>query len=218
MGLIAIPFVMGFWRVFHDMPHGGSPNFGMLLALILPLLPIIFLLVVTGFALDIILRDWMLPHFALEDASAGEAWGSVWARIMAEKGQFFAYAMLRLILPTIAAIAIFLILLIPGWCWRERLRAWSWHSFGIREFDRIGICCRHYAAGLLRAGGVWIFPAGEHLPRRTAEHGDTRVRDHLLRRPLPGTGKLAVSAGVCRKDRRPRACRRCERMASRSMR
>ena len=114
MGLISIPFVMGFWRVFHDMPKGGSPNFMMLLGLILPLLPIILLLVVTGLALDIILRDWMLPHFALEDASASEAWGSVWARIKAEKGQFFAYALLRLILPTIAGIAIFLIVLIPG--------------------------------------------------------------------------------------------------------
>ena len=114
MGLIAVPFVAGFWRVFHDMPSGGSPNFGMLLGLILPLLPIIFLLIVTGIALDIILRDWMLPHYALEDASAGEAWSSVWARIKAEKGQFFAYALLRLILPTIAGIAIFMILLIPG--------------------------------------------------------------------------------------------------------
>jgi hypothetical protein len=114
VGLIAIPFVMGFWRVFHDMAPGGSPNFGMLLGLILPLLPIIFLLVVTGIALDIILRDWMLPHYALEDASAGEAWSSVWARIKMEKGQFFAYSLLRLILPTIAGIAIFMILLIPG--------------------------------------------------------------------------------------------------------
>jgi hypothetical protein len=114
MGLIATPFVMGFWRVFHDMQPGGAPNWGMLLGLILPLLPIIFFLVLTGIALDIILRDWMLPHFALEDASAGEAWSSVWARIKAEKGQFFAYALLRLILPTIAGIAIFMILLIPG--------------------------------------------------------------------------------------------------------
>jgi len=114
VGLIAIPFVMGFWRVFHDMQPGGSPNFGMILGLILPLLPIIFLLVVTGIALDIILRDWMLPHYALEDASAGDAWSSVWARVRAEKGQFFAYALLRLILPTIAGIAVFLILLIPG--------------------------------------------------------------------------------------------------------
>ena len=114
VGLIAVPFAAGFWRVFHDMPQGGSPNIGLLVGLILPLLPIIFLLVVTAIALDIVLRDWMLPHYALEDASAGEAWGSVWARIKAEKGQFFVYALLRLILPIIASIAIFMILLIPG--------------------------------------------------------------------------------------------------------
>ncbi len=114
MALIAIPFVMGFWRVFHEMAPDGRPDFGILLGLILPLLPIIFLLIITAFALDIILRDWMLPHIALEDASAGEAWGSVWARIKAEKGQFFVYALLRLILPIIASIAIFIILLIPG--------------------------------------------------------------------------------------------------------
>lgn len=114
VGLIAIPFLAGFWRVFHPMQPGGSPGIGAILALVLPLLPIIFLLIVTGFALDIILRDWMLPHFALEDASAGEAWSSVWARVKAEKGQFFAYAILRLILPIIASIAVFMILLIPG--------------------------------------------------------------------------------------------------------
>ena len=114
LGLIAIPFAAGFWRVFQDMQASGHPNIGMILALLLPLLPIIFLLIVTAIALDIIMRDWMLPHYALEDASAGEAWSSVWARIMAEKGQFFVYALLRLILPIIASIAIFMILLIPG--------------------------------------------------------------------------------------------------------
>jgi len=112
--LIAIPFAAGFWRVFHDMQPGGHLNIGLLIGLILPLLPIIFLFAVTAVALDIILRDWMLPHIALEDASAGEAWSSVWARIKAEKGQFFVYALLRLILPIIASIAIFMILLIPG--------------------------------------------------------------------------------------------------------
>ena len=114
VGLISIPFVAGFWRLFHEMQPGGQPNIGMLIGLILPLVPIILLLVVLGIALDVILRDFMLPHYALEDASAGEAWSSVWARVTAEKGQFFAYALLRLILPTVAGIAIFIILLIPG--------------------------------------------------------------------------------------------------------
>lgn len=114
MGLISIPFVLGFLRAFHEVQPGGQPNIAMMIGLILPLLPIIVLLVFLGIALDIILRDWMLPHYALEDASAGEAWSSVWARITAEKGQFFAYALLRLILPMVAGIAIFIILLIPG--------------------------------------------------------------------------------------------------------
>jgi len=56
----------------------------------------------------------MLPHYALEDASAGEAWSEVWDRIKAEKRQFFVYALLRLILPTIALVALFIVLLIPG--------------------------------------------------------------------------------------------------------
>jgi hypothetical protein len=114
VGLIAIPFAAGFWRVFHDMQPGGHPNIPMLIGLILPLLPIILFLVVLGVGLDIALRDWMLPHMALEDASAGEAWSSAWARISAEKGQFFVYAILRLILPIVAMIAIFMIVLIPG--------------------------------------------------------------------------------------------------------
>ncbi len=114
VGLIAIPFAAGFWRLFHETPPGGSPNIVMMLSLILPALPIILLLAVTAVALDIILRDWMLPHIALEDATAGEAWGSVWARIKAEKRQFFVYALLRVILPTIASIAAFMVLLIPG--------------------------------------------------------------------------------------------------------
>lgn len=114
VGLISIPFVMGFLRVFHETQPGGQPNIGMMIGLILPMVPIILLLVVLGIALDVILRDFMLPHYALEDASAGEAWSSVWARITAEKGQFFAYALLRLILPIIAGIAIFIVLLIPG--------------------------------------------------------------------------------------------------------
>ena len=87
---------------------------GLLLSLVLPLIPIIILLVLVGVALDVILRDWMLPHYALEDTTAGEAWEEVWDRITAEKRQFAVYALLRLILPVIAMIGLFIVLLIPG--------------------------------------------------------------------------------------------------------
>jgi hypothetical protein len=78
------------------------------------LIPIILLLALAGILTDLILRDWMLPHFALEDATAGEAWRQVRFRIIAEKRQFIAYTLLRLVLPTIAMIAVFIVLIIPG--------------------------------------------------------------------------------------------------------
>ncbi|MGD1063168.1 MAG: hypothetical protein ABR860_07885 [Terracidiphilus sp.] len=112
--LVAIPFAAGFWRVIQETPQGGQPDLWSVLPLVLPLIPIILLLVLAGIVTDLILRDGMLPHFALDNATAGEAWAQVWARIKAEKGQFFVYALLRVILPVIATIGLFIVLLIPG--------------------------------------------------------------------------------------------------------
>jgi hypothetical protein len=114
MALIALPFVAGFVRLFHETPTGGQPNIAMMLALALPLIPIIFLLVLAAVVVDLILRDFVLPHYALDNATAGEAWRAVRSRIGAEKKQFFVYGLLRVILPTIAGIAAFLVLIIPG--------------------------------------------------------------------------------------------------------
>jgi hypothetical protein len=113
VAILALPFVIGFLRLFHHTSANGHPNIGLLLSLFLPLIPIIFLLVFAGIAADIILRDFMLPHFALEDATPSQAWASVWARIRIEKAPFFVYALLRVILPIAAMIGAFLILLIP---------------------------------------------------------------------------------------------------------
>jgi hypothetical protein len=114
MVAIAIPFVAGFWRLFHETPPGSHPDFGLLLTLILPLIPIFLLLVLAGVLADLILRDWMLPHYALDDATAGEAWAHVRACIMAEKKEFFVYAILRVVLPFIAMVVLFMLLIIPG--------------------------------------------------------------------------------------------------------
>lgn len=114
LGLILLPFAAGFFRLYHQTQAGGHPDIGLILALVLPLIPIILLFALAGVAADLILRDFMLPHFALEDATAGEAWHAVRARIATEKGGFFVYALLRLILPIVAMIAIFIVLAIPG--------------------------------------------------------------------------------------------------------
>lgn len=114
MGIAAVPFIGGFTRLFHEMQAGAHPGVGAILALVLPMIPIILLFVFAGIAADIILRDFMLPHYALENATAGQAWAGVWERIGAQKGSFLAYALLRIVLPIIGMIVLFAILVIPG--------------------------------------------------------------------------------------------------------
>jgi hypothetical protein len=112
--LIALPFIGGFLRLFHESHQGGHFDVGLLLSLVLPLIPIILLLVLACLVADLILRDWMLPHFALDNASAGDAWTQVWARITAEKKQFIVYTLLRVALPLVATAGLFMVLIIPG--------------------------------------------------------------------------------------------------------
>ena len=114
LGLIAIPFAAGFWHLFQETQNGASLDIPFMLSLVLPLIPIIILFALAAFASDMILRDWMLPHFALDDASAGEAWSQVWAHIKAEKRQFLVYTLLRIALPIVAAVGLFMLLAIPG--------------------------------------------------------------------------------------------------------
>ncbi len=124
--LVALPFAAGFWRLFQANQQGGHFDVGLFLALILPLIPVILLLVVAAFLSDLILRDWMLPHIALDNATAGEAWRQVRERIKAEKRQFLVYAILRVILPTIAAIGTFIVLAIPGLLLAGTIAAMEW--------------------------------------------------------------------------------------------
>ena len=114
VGLLSLPFVAGFWRLFREARRAGHPDIGMVLSLVLPLIPIIIVLVLVGLVADLVLRDLMMPHYALDDATAGEAWAEVWTSIKAEHRQFLAYILLRVVLPTIAMIALFIVLLIPG--------------------------------------------------------------------------------------------------------
>jgi hypothetical protein len=111
--LMALPFAAGLWRLFRQAQAAGHPDVGSILSFVLPLIPIIVMVVLAGIAIDLVLRDLILPHFALDNATAGEAWAAVWQRVSAEKGQFLAYALLRLVLPILAMIAAALILIIP---------------------------------------------------------------------------------------------------------
>jgi hypothetical protein len=111
--LVAAPFVLGFYRLVRGA-HPGSPfNIAGFLSLLLPLIPIIILVVLAGIAIHVILHDLMLPHMALENASAGEAWHEVRMAIADEKGGFLLFTFFRVVLPMAATIAAAIAIAIP---------------------------------------------------------------------------------------------------------
>jgi hypothetical protein len=107
------PFASGILQMIHQSQALGHVDFGLVLRLVLQLLPVVLCLALAGFAVDVVMRDFMLPHFALDNASAGDALGSVWDRIREEKGAFVVYAILRVLLPLLAMIGLFILLAIP---------------------------------------------------------------------------------------------------------
>lgn len=112
--IVALPFVPAFVHLAREFQSGEQPGVGAIVGVILPIIPVIILLALTAFAADIVLRDFMLPHYALQNATAGQAWAEVWARIRTQKGSFFAYALLRIVLPIVGVILLFAVLVLPG--------------------------------------------------------------------------------------------------------
>jgi len=108
------PFASGFIHLFRESRSMGHVDLGVLVGLLAQFLPVILGLALLGVVLDIVMRDFMLPHFALENASAGEAWGAVWDRVLAEKGAFLLYMLLRVLLPMVAIVGIFILMIIPA--------------------------------------------------------------------------------------------------------
>lgn len=107
------PFAAPIFQFVRQGQASGQWDFGRMFLLILQLAPVLLCLGLAGYLLDVVMRDFMLPHFALEDASAGDAWGAVWSRVNAEKGAFFLYVVLRVVLPFVAMIGMFILLAIP---------------------------------------------------------------------------------------------------------
>ncbi len=111
--VVAVPFIVGFYRLFRSAQPGDAFNLAGFLSLFLPLIPVIIALLLIAIALHIFLHDLMLPHMALENASAGTAWQQAWLHVTAEKGGFLLYAFLRVVLPIAAIIVAAIALIIP---------------------------------------------------------------------------------------------------------
>lgn len=111
--LSVAPFVFGFYRIYQQTHAGGHFDVLFFFSLFVPAIALLILIALVAVAIDITLRDFMLPHYALEDLSAGGAWRAVRARITAEKGAFILYAVLRIVLPIAAVFALVIVLAIP---------------------------------------------------------------------------------------------------------
>lgn len=110
---VLIPFALGFWHVYQLTQTGGPFPLGALLTVLLPCIAVIFVVVLAAISVRIILRDFMLPHIALENASAGQAWAAVRARIAGNLGAFLFYGLLRVVLPIVAVAGLAIILFLP---------------------------------------------------------------------------------------------------------
>lgn len=112
--VVAMPFIIGFYRLVRDAQPGDTFNLAGFLSFILPLIPVVLGLILVAIALHVILHDLMLPQMALENASAGTAWRQARMHISAEKGRFLLYAFLRVVLPIAAIIVAAIVLIIPS--------------------------------------------------------------------------------------------------------
>jgi hypothetical protein len=113
VALAVLPFAL---FLFRRLPSAGSDapfDFHILFALFLPFLAVCLLLALVAVLIEITLHDFFMPHYALQNASAGEAWTAVGARFAAERGQFFLYCFLRLALPIAAVIGLTIVSIIP---------------------------------------------------------------------------------------------------------
>jgi hypothetical protein len=103
----------------------------------------------------------MMPHYALDNATAGEAWTRVWSCIKAEKKQFIVYTLLRVVLPTVALAGLFIALIIPGLFLGGSLAAaeWGLHSAFANATGAIAIVGNLLQAffGVVAFGFVLLF-------------------------------------------------------------
>ena len=111
--LVAMPFAVGFYQLYRSTQQGGAFDWTLFVWLLLPLIPLVVLLGAAAIATDIVLRDLMLPHIALENVTAAQAWAAARAHIAAERGPFLLYGVLRILLPMATMIALAIALAIP---------------------------------------------------------------------------------------------------------
>jgi len=111
--LAALPFAFGFYGLYQSSRSGGQFDVVRFLLLLLPFIAIVVFISLAACIVEVVLHDFILPRMALENLSCLQAWDAVKPSINAEKGSFAMYFFLRLVLPAVAMMALFMVAAIP---------------------------------------------------------------------------------------------------------
>jgi hypothetical protein len=112
MGILTLGVVaIAFFALFTLRTPDGRLDLGNFFILFTPCAGIALLLCLAGVIAEVVLRDFILPHMALENATFHEAWMAVRQRIATHRETFLSYFILRLGLPLIAGVMV----AVAGW-------------------------------------------------------------------------------------------------------
>lgn len=112
MAAVIGPFIPAFLRVTRGMDP-AHPNPFALLQLMLPLFLAILLLSVVGLIVDAMMRDFLLPPMAIEDAPIESALGRFFGLLRSEFGSMLLYIFMRLVLAFALSACLAIVCIIP---------------------------------------------------------------------------------------------------------
>jgi len=100
--------VVAAWVLVGTPTEDGKLDLGHFFILFTPCAFIVLFLILAAIGSELVLHDFILPHMALENATFREAWTAVRRTISADREAFLSYFILRLLLPLIAAVVLFI--------------------------------------------------------------------------------------------------------------
>lgn len=109
--LIGVPAAIAFALGWFKAPREHLAP--LILGGILLVLLIVLLAIFSGVIL-VLTKDFVVPQMALEGIGAVEAWRRLWRMLQAERGEYFVYIVIKIVLAIVALIMVFIATLILG--------------------------------------------------------------------------------------------------------
>ena len=109
LAIVGIPALLAFAVGWFNSP--GDHLLPLILGGIVVAL-VFFAFVITAMIFQVLVKDFVVPQMALENASVGQAWGRAWEMIKGEKGAYAGYLGMKLVLAIAAGVGLGILTLI----------------------------------------------------------------------------------------------------------